>query len=154
MLDLTRWGGEVDADDGRLETVDALQFANVSRSDWNNAINRGLYPNAPPTDGPRQVRLFDVNDLVAAHVLGQLFERRVMASFACPIAVDVLKAMRKSPELETLSAWKCFKRNGSPYVVVSVSAPQPGVKELFKFDVGEIRREAIAGIRRKLAGDA
>lgn len=138
---------------GRLETADALRFANLKASDWANALQRGLYPDAPRTV-PGEPRRFDVADLVAAWVLGWLFERRVLPKFACEIACGVLRAIRAAPGLQVVSAWKCIDVNGAPCVEVSAAKPRHDAIELFKFQVGKIRREAVAGIRRKMrAGD-
>jgi len=94
-----------------MKTAEAMNFARLNRSDWENCLQRGLFPNAPKTE-MGYVRLFDVDELVSAYVLGQLFERKVLAGHVCQIAVDVLDQVRKSPALKTLSAWKIAKPGG------------------------------------------
>ncbi|MDQ2763004.1 MAG: hypothetical protein M3Y22_05800 [Pseudomonadota bacterium] len=135
----------------RVETAEALRLARLNREDWNSAIRRGLYPDAPPVE-PGRARLFDLDDLTAAYVLGQLLEREVMQGFACQIACDVLKIVRQTPAVASLSAWKCFKPDGSPYVVVTATRPQRGAVELFKFGIAKIRATLAAGIREKTRG--
>ncbi len=137
----------------KLETGAALRFANVSPTNWTNLLQRRLYPVAPAAKSGRP-RLFNADDLTAAYVLGELFERRVAPSFAGQIACGVLRAIRKPPAVQSLSAWKCLKRNGTPSVVVSAKPPQPDSIELFRFAVGEIRDRAMASIRQQFGGDA
>lgn len=132
-----------------LDTAEALSFANLRRSNWNNAIGRGLYTEAP-TVGYGRVRTFDVDDLVAAFVMGQLFERKVLPKFACQIAGDVRRELRKSDNIKTLSAWKVFNRKGQPRVIVAEAHPEPDAKGLFLFEVAEIRKRARAGIQAKI----
>lgn len=132
-----------------LETADALRFANLRRSDWNNAVRRRLYTE-PPDTSPGRVRIFDIDDLVAAYVLGELFERAVLPKFACEIAVAVRRELRKSDAIVTLSAWKAVSKTGQPRVVVAQAAPTPDAVELFRFQVAKIRARARAGIEAKL----
>lgn len=129
-----------------LRTTDALEFARIGQTDWSNATRRGIYTEAPATVMGRPAK-FDRDDLVAAHVLGQLIEREVMPSFAGQIATDVRRLLRKLPDVATLSAWKVPGKHG-PRVVVAAS-PMPDAIELFRFEIAEIRRRAQAGIDAK-----
>lgn len=126
-----------------------MQFAGLHRKDFENAVGRGLYPEAPKTTAG-QARIFAVDDLVAAYVLGQLYEREVLPKFACEIAVAVRRELRKSATIKTLSAWKLIGKNGKPRVVVAQAAPSQEAIELFRFQVAEIRARARAGIAAKL----
>jgi hypothetical protein len=130
-----------------LETADAMRFAGLRRKDWENAIKRRLYTEQPKTT-TTQARVFEMDDLVAAYVLGQLYEREVLPKFACQIAVDVRRALRKSDAIKTLSAWKVV-RGDQPRVVVSEAKPVPDAIELFRFEVAAIRRRARLGIEAK-----
>jgi hypothetical protein len=136
--------------DNYLDGPDAFAFARLRPKDFDNAVQRDLIPWLPPR--VRKHRRFSVNDLIAAHILGTLLERAVMAKAAAAIATDVLALVRASPELEVLSAWKCFNADHKPYVRVAEHQPQPGSIELFRFQVGEIRRRAIAGIAQRREG--
>jgi hypothetical protein len=96
------------------------------------------------------VRLFDVDHLIAAFVLGHLWEREVMPAFAAQIANDVHRLVRKDHSIMRLSAWKVIPRKGKPRVVVAEASPAPAAIELFRFEVADIRMAALDGIREKL----
>jgi hypothetical protein len=78
-------------------------------------------------------------------VLGQHFERQVLPKFACAIAVDVRRELRRSQAIATISAWK-VNRKGEPHAVVAQDAPTSDAIELFRFKVAEIRKRARAGL--------
>lgn len=134
-----------------LETADALRFAKIRRSDWNNALGRGLYTEAPSASAGR-ARTFDTDDLVAAYVMGRLFECEVLPRFACQIAVEVRRELRKSRGVMTLSAWKVFNKRGQARAVVAERSPAPDAIQLFVFEVARIRDLALAEIHRRGEG--
>ena len=136
-------------EDGKLAAGDALKLAGVNRDAFNSAITRGYYPQAPEVQ-PGRPRRFAVNDLVAAHIFGWMHERGVMPHFAAQIATDVLRHIQKTPTVPELSAWKCLKHDGSPYVVVHPVKPQKTAIELYKFSIADIRQRMVDGIEAKM----
>ncbi len=135
-----------------LPITHALALTGLSRNDFMNATQRGLYPTPPVTNGIP--RVFDLDELVAAYVLGWLYERSVQPAVACEIAVGVLERIRTRPKLETLIAWK-YTLAGEHHIIVSPRRPSArNPVELFSFAVGDIRRLMLAGIKQKTIDEA
>jgi hypothetical protein len=133
-----------------LPIAEALAFANLEYVDLKNAIVQSGYRAAPKTRARGVPRVFDLDQLVAAFVFGQLKMRHVVAGFACQIANDVHRLIKKDHSISRLSAWKVKPRGKKPRVVVAEEAPQPTAIELFRFEIYDIRLKALDGMRKRL----
>jgi hypothetical protein len=132
-----------------LPIAEALAFADLEYVDLKNAIVQSGYRAAPKTRARGVPRVFDLDQLVAAFVFGQLKMRRVVAGFACRIANDVHRLIKKDHSIARLSAWKVKHRGQQPRVVVAEEAPQPTAIELFRFEIHDIKLKALDGMRER-----
>jgi hypothetical protein len=135
--------------EGGLPTVPALAFGNVYRPAFETFLNRGLYTEAPKTV-PGRTRVFKSDDLIAVRVLGELLLHHVTPAYACEIANAVHRMVRKDHLIDRLSTWKVTRR-GKPRVVVAATQPEPQAIELFRFEIADIRYEAVERIRTENA---
>jgi hypothetical protein len=132
-----------------LPIAEALAFATLEYVDLKNAIVQSGYRAAPKTRARGVPRVFDLDQLVAAFVFGQLKMRYVVAGFACQIANDVHRLIKKDHSISRLSAWKVKRRGQQPRVVVAEGAPQPTAIELFRFEIHDIKLKALDGMRER-----
>lgn len=135
-----------------LEIADALRFAGVDRSDWNNALSRGIYTEPPPAQ-PGKPRHFNTDDLVALAVLGRLLDLGVTPSQACRLASDTRAWLRRDNRLRELYIERVTDRHGQPRAEVVERLPE-GALPLWRVHVLGLRKEARKAIAERFAREA
>lgn len=132
-----------------LETADALAVAGLSRKQWDNLMQRQLYPVAPPVKAGHP-RHFTRDDVVALFVLDYYNRLGLQPSLSARVAAAFKIEMQKGGNaLERL--WVVATDNGRP---VRVVPRKPADMMAHEFPVAEMRRNIEGLIAKKKKASA
>jgi len=136
-----------------ISTAQALRLTGIDPLVWQNAVGRGDYTN-PPSGSRGKPRVFYPDDLAALRVFELLLEYLVPPGYAARVAAAFREELRRSNTPRRLCVWKVVEASGKPGLLVAPCPPEEGSKELWRFNVPKLRREARKAIAERLAREA
>ena len=125
-------------------TADALSIAGVDRKQWQNVVDRGLFPAVPKS----RPRIFGCDDVVVLTIFNVLTKLTILPGNAARLASEAHAFMRKDADIETL--YIALVKDASGNVKPKVVKTDPK-GDGFPLQIGKWRKAAETSLSRLIA---